>query len=257
MTLYAFIRSMLIFAACLAVGFSIKYPQVQAQEPIEDDELILMYSYPASSSESEIRSTLSPSGAIGAKVAKIFDTAGINTITVTIPWHDQLRVLEANARPICGSYFIHVPEREGVMKFSDPIGTVGEYILIGRSDDTRIQNSKTLEELIKTGAKGVLPHKARYVEPIEKLLGNSRIPAELSSSERIIHAIASRSIDYSIFADAFTEEIRNWDNYEDQLTKYTHLPMLKHGPIFHIACSLRVDDAIISRLNAVIRSSQP
>ena len=186
-----------------------------------------------------------------------FRDAGIQFLWKKMPFKRQLQTIKYNKKKACGIGWFKKPEREEFAIFSEPIYQDMPSITLSKQGNALVAKHENAESLLKDKSLKLLIKDGfsygRYIDLLIEKHNPDRVVAVGSSNLQMLQMILSGRADYLFVSEEEAEDIITSAGYslqDFQRQRYTDMPP---GNKRYIACSQRVTDEIVGRLNNVIK----
>lgn len=208
--------------------------------------------------------TVDQSGAVSGIVAgparKIFENAGLEAQWSVVSFNRQLQMIEDNSHPLCAVGWFKTSEREKFAKFTDYIYQDRALVALSRADNQAVTAYHDLHALmgdksLTMGAKLGFS----YGTDVDGLIG-TLAPKAITTDQSTLgmaRMLIGRRFDYMISAPEEAAHMIEALGSEGATLAIIAMQDLMPRNKRYIMCSLSVDDDVIERLNAAIRSSRP
>ena len=225
------------------------------QLTIADDSLQVYYEertpYAVTSETGQV------SGLTASPTAKAFHESDIDFVWKKMPFKRQLQTIKYNKKKACGIGWFKNPEREEFAIFSEPIYQDMPSITLSKHGNALVAKHENAESLLKDKSLKLLIKDGfsygRYIDLLIEKHNPDRVVAVGSSNLQMLQMILSGRADYLFVSEEEAEDIITSAGYslqDFQRQRYTDMPP---GNKRYIACSQRVTDEIVGRLNNVIK----
>ena len=225
------------------------------QLTIADDSLQVYYEertpYAVTSETGQV------SGLTASPTAKAFHESDIDFVWKKMPFKRQLQTIKYNKKKACGIGWFKNPEREEFAIFSEPIYQDMTSITLSKHGNALVAKHENAESLLKDKSLKLLIKDGfsygRYIDLLIEKHNPDRVVAVGSSNLQMLQMILSGRADYLFVSEEEAEDIITSAGYslqDFQRQRYTDMPP---GNKRYIACSQRVTDEIVGRLNNVIK----
>ena len=224
------------------------------QSTIGDDSLQVFYEeripYAVTNETGQV------SGLTASPTANAFQKSNIDFVWKKMPFNRQLQTIKYNKKKACGIGWFKKPEREEFAIFSEPIYQDMPSITLSKQGNTSVAKHENAESLLKDKSLKLLVKDGfsygSYIDVLIEKHNPDRVVAVGSSNLQMLQMILSGRADYFFVSEEEAEEIITSAGYslqDFQRQRYTDMPP---GNKRYIACSQRVTDEIVDRLNDVI-----
>lgn len=188
--------------------------------------------------------------------AQAFKQAGIRFEWQQTPAKRQTQIIQENTGLDCGLGWFKNPEREKYARFSLPLYQDKPMIALARADNTALKSGGTVEETLKN-PDVVLLVKEGYSYGVfldEKIAAlKPRQTSTTAENVNMLQMIYNQRADYFFIAPEEADllfEAAGLAASDFKRVEFSDMPI---GSKRHLMCSMKVDPAIIERLNVALQ----
>lgn len=202
-----------------------------------------------------------PSGFLLERTAQIFKRAGVEAQFVEMPVRRTLANLQTNATLVCSPGLYKLPEREAFARFSLPMHRDRPHVVLARADvEPAVRASRSLTALFAnpTLTLGVLDG-VSYGADLDALIAGAVKPPERAqlSPLQLATLVSRRRVDYMLIDQEDLGWLRRSADFATLKLAVVEFHDMPRGQLRYIACSRRVDPAVLERLNGALRELMP
>lgn len=194
-------------------------------------------------------------GLFANRVHKIMDHSGIQFSWTYRPasWH--LQELKRNERPMCISGWFKNPSRSEYAQFTNAIFKDQQFVVLARSDNARVLRHKSIKTLVADrelsfGSKQTFSYGPQF----DKMFGkaNTYVISTATDSIGMLDMLLKGMFDYKLVDKAEAEELsRRAGEFRNQIVSI-QLSDMPPAQRRYLACSMKVDTALIAKINKSI-----
>lgn len=228
-----------------------------AGQPIGQEEITLFYHERKpyyTSRDGSVR------GLCADPVNMIFKETGIPHRWQQLPAKRQLEIIKRDMAPVCAVGWYKTPNRELFAKFTLGIYQDRPTLALARSDNDRIRNGMTVTQVMGDRGQRLLKKESySYGSFIDQKIDELAPRTVITSADNLgmFKMIFSHRADYFFLAEEEAHELIEKSGLGRENFKTVRFADMPAGSERHLLCSQSVDDAIIARLNAAIRTHLP
>lgn len=196
-------------------------------------------------------------GLTGGPAHQAFLNAKIPVVLKETPFARQLRYVEVNSGQDCMIGMFKKPERELFAKYTKPIYQDQPQVILTAADNAgKFANHHSLGDVLGDKSLTLLTKLAySYGASVDALLDKYQ-PTRITTADenlQMIRAIRMKLSDYMFIAPEEASVAIQAAGFEPKDFKQIKFGNMPDGEYRHLMCSKNVPDAVIQRLNAVIR----
>lgn len=195
-------------------------------------------------------------GSEGKPAVDAFRAAGIDFTLSEAPVARQVVMVGSNLKPSCAVGLYWTAERAKSGKYTLPIFRSLPQDIVMRSDNSKMQSVNTMAALLADPSISlVLRNGYSYGANVDALLekANARIKRPSEDSNGRIRLVLAGLVDATLFTPEEAEYQIKQFGVEGKALVVRHFIDSPEGEPRHLYCSKSVDDAIINKLNDVLR----
>lgn len=203
-----------------------------------------------------------PRGFLLERTEQAFKRAGLEIQLVEMPIRRTLLNLKSNAAPLCSPGLYKLPEREAYARFSLPMHRDRPHVVLTSTElGPLLRDSHLLSALLANPAWGLaVVDGVSYGAELDNLIAAAARPPQKVplTPLQLATLVSLRRMDYMLI----DQDDLNWlhqHSADFAALKLVALefPDMPRGQLRYIACTRRVDPAVLERLNAALRELMP
>jgi hypothetical protein len=167
-----------------------------------------------------------------------------------VPWVQQLPTLKRDAKNVCTITLYKNKDRLEYIRFTEPAGSSGRFVLLGAKDNKALYAYNTLKDIVLDET--LIPIRQPntvYGLYIDKLFENKGDVAVDASVMRIARSHLLKPQYYFILGEKRARSFMKNHNKSGKVSVYSHFHDLTKPIYHHIGCSQSTDDALFNSLN--------
>lgn len=196
-------------------------------------------------------------GIFANRVSKTMEQAGIDFTWTFKPasWH--LQELKKNDRPMCISGWFKTPVRQQYSKYTESIYRDSQFVVLTRTDNNNVLRHKTLKSLIEDaklsfGSKQTFSYGTQF----DKMLSKAKTIVVSTSIDSVgmLKILIDGTFDYTLVDREEAEELSRQATGLRAKIISIQLSDMPPAQGRYLACTQKVDDALINKINQAVKT---
>lgn len=196
-------------------------------------------------------------GIFANRVSKTMKQAGIDFTWTFKPasWH--LQELKRNDRPMCISGWFKTPVRQEYSKYTERMYRDSQFVVLTRTDNNNVLRHKTLKSLIEDaklsfGSKQTFSYGTQF----DKMLGKAKTIVVSTSIDSVgmLQILINGTFDYTLVDREEAEELSRQATGLRAKIISIQLSDMPPAQGRYLACTQKVDNALITKINQAIKT---